>query len=405
MNIAVVTSGYLPVPPTKGGAVENLIYNLIKANENQEDHKMVVYSIEDDCFEKFNNTVIKYIHISVLSRIFDFMLYNFAKNVLRKKHLISYRYFFQRIEFMNKVGRDLAKNNYDKVVLENNVIMFKTLEYKDNFKKYAGKLYYHAHNELGKTLGYEKYLKKLTKVIGVSDYITAQYQNQIASKDVAFSTVHNVVDEIKFMKDASAAELEKIKKELKIDNDFITILFTGRISEEKGILELIEALSKLKTEKYNLLIVGKSFYGAKVKDSFEARLREESSKLRGNVVFTGFVDYKDMYKYYQLADLCVLPSVWNEPCALTVIECISSGTPLITTCTGGTPENAVKSTILLDVNGLVDELAEVLGHYISDQSALAEFKRQARQERNHFGTVQDYYNRFIDELRGSDFGK
>ena len=30
MKIAVITSGFLPVPPTKGGAVENLLYNLIR---------------------------------------------------------------------------------------------------------------------------------------------------------------------------------------------------------------------------------------------------------------------------------------------------------------------------------------------------------------------------------------
>ena len=31
-KIAIVTSGFLPVPATKGGAVENLIVNIINVN-------------------------------------------------------------------------------------------------------------------------------------------------------------------------------------------------------------------------------------------------------------------------------------------------------------------------------------------------------------------------------------
>ena len=46
-NLAVITSGFLPVPPTKGGAVENLLYNLVKRNEIEKKINFTIFSIYD----------------------------------------------------------------------------------------------------------------------------------------------------------------------------------------------------------------------------------------------------------------------------------------------------------------------------------------------------------------------
>ena len=146
LNIAVITSGYLPVPPTKGGAVENIIYNLVKKNEEYGKCFITVYSIEDEEHSSFKNAKIEYIKPSKLSKLLDKILYFCAKKIFRKKHLISYRYFFQRMEFYRKVGKEINKKDYDRIILENNVVMFESLKYKDNFKKYDNKIIYHAHN-------------------------------------------------------------------------------------------------------------------------------------------------------------------------------------------------------------------------------------------------------------------
>ena len=124
MNVAIITSGYLPVPPTKGGAVESIINNLINENEKYSKCDFVVYSIYDDCAAQFNSTKIKYLRTSKVAAVLDYLTYFLAKNILRRKHLISYRYVFQRMEFLRKVGKDISKNNYDRIVLENNVVMF-----------------------------------------------------------------------------------------------------------------------------------------------------------------------------------------------------------------------------------------------------------------------------------------
>ena len=67
-----------------------------------------------------------------------------------------------------------------------------------------------------------------------------------------------------------------------------------------------------------------------------------------------------------LADLAVFPSIWDEPAGLTMLEAIASGTPLITTNSGGIPEYAKDyNAVLLDVddnlvNNISDKMKDIL---------------------------------------------
>ena len=132
---------------------------------------------------------------------------------------------------------------------------------------------------------------------------------------------------------------------------------------------------------------------------FEDRLQLEAQNIKGNVIFTGLIEYEDMYKYYKLADLCILPSVWNEPCALTVIECIVCGTPLITTKTGGTPENITSSTIMVDTDNIVNDLASIIRTMIENPVQLKELKKKTKKEIYKHGTLDDYYFNFVNALK------
>ena len=151
MKIAVITSGYLPVPATKGGAVENIVENLISENEKNIDTKFLIYSIENDAArkeaqEKYKNSEFVFIKVNKLVKCLDKMIYWIAKNVLKKSKTMSYRYIMQRLSFLNKVSKQLKKNEYDKIVLENHATLFFALKWRENYKKYEGKYYYHVHN-------------------------------------------------------------------------------------------------------------------------------------------------------------------------------------------------------------------------------------------------------------------
>ena len=48
MKLAIVTGGFLPVPATKGGAVENLIQNFMNENEKYNDFNITIFSDFDE---------------------------------------------------------------------------------------------------------------------------------------------------------------------------------------------------------------------------------------------------------------------------------------------------------------------------------------------------------------------
>ena len=99
----------------------------------------------------------------------------------------------------------------------------------------------------------------------------------------------------------------------------------------------------------------------------------------------------------------MLPSIWNEPCSLTVIESVVSGIPLITTRTGGTPENTTEATILLETDNLTEALKEQLHKYLSDPAELCRLREKTEKCTYRHGTVAQYYHNFIRALDIEDY--
>jgi glycosyltransferase involved in cell wall biosynthesis len=95
-----------------------------------------------------------------------------------------------------------------------------------------------------------------------------------------------------------------------------------------------------------------------------------AEKAGERIIFTGFVNYKDMPALYAMADVCVLPSIWDDPAPLAVIEAMTSGRPLITTRSGGIPEYADKNCAVIlerDAN-LVTNLATAMRELAMDDN-------------------------------------
>ena len=54
MKVAIITSGYLPVPASKGGAVENIVENFIIENEIEKKVNFEIFSIYDENAENIS---------------------------------------------------------------------------------------------------------------------------------------------------------------------------------------------------------------------------------------------------------------------------------------------------------------------------------------------------------------
>lgn len=402
-KIAIVTSGFLPVPATKGGAVENLIINLINQHEKSNvETEFFVFSDYDKKAEEiaksYKKTKFIFIKPNMLVNFLDRILFFIAKKIIKKKNSQSYRYIFRRFSYLNKVSKLLKKNTYDKVLLENHPTQYLVLKWRKNYKKYENKYYYHCHNEFIGTYKCEKIIEKTKQIICVSQYISDYLQKYLKLPESSFCVLRNGIESEKFEISLSSKEKEEIRNKFNISADEFLIVFVGRFVPEKGIKELVESLKYLKNQKYKLLIVGSPLNDLKVKTDYQT---EVDNIIRGNdrVIFTGYIEYCKIPKIYKSADLVVLPSICNDAAPLCVIESLVCNAPLITTACGGIPEYAKEGSAILlprDCN-LVENIAKHIDLCVENKEICENMRTKSKIMAKEF-TLETYYRNFIESV-------
>ena len=183
--------------------------------------------------------------------------------------------------------------------------------------------------------GNEKNIKKVLRILyyKIADYHLV-YGNRSRSlmidsgfrSDKVF-TVYNSLDfdtHRLLYKNKNVNDLEKQKQKLfPFDSKLPVVIFIGRLTKEKKISYLLEAvnLSKNKGYKYNCLIVGGG-------DELETlKHLTESLGIRDSVCFYGpSYDENINSKFIMLSESCVSPG----NVGLTAIHSLSLGTPVIT---------------------------------------------------------------------------
>lgn len=404
MKIAVITSGFLPIPATKGGAVENLIVNLMNENEKNDNFKFYIFSIYDkdamEQSEKYRNTEFKFIKVNKLIRIMDYITFWIAKNILKKENSHSYRFIFQRLSFLNKVSKTLQKENFDKVLLENHPSQYLALKWRSNYRKYDGKYYYHCHNEFPGTYGCNGIIHNTNKIICVSKFILNQTSVYMGMDKSKFTVLKNCIDKNKFQEVISHYNKQELLNKYKINDDEIILLFTGRIVPEKGIKELIQALYQVESKNYKLLILGAALNDIKEKTKFQIEIEELVKSIKDKIIFTGYVKYEEIAKFYDMADIAVLPSIWNDPAPLTIIESSVCELPIITTNSGGIPEyvNNKNAIIIERDENLITNIASAIDNLIEDKKRRKDMEFESARISKE-ATLDKFYESFIDVIK------
>lgn len=401
-NIAIVTSGYFPVPATRGGAVEALVENLINVNETSGKAKLYIFSVFDrqaeEIAKKYSNTNVVFVKTPSIIKLFDKMIFFIAKNVLRKEKSFSYRYICQRLWFIHEVGKNLKDNNYDRVVLENHSSLFMTLRLHKNYEKYSGKYFYHLHNVVTSSYGCEKIIRKTKSVLGVSDYINQTLKEFLGETSIEYKVLRNKIDSNRFRIELNVQQSNEIREKYDIKAGQQIVLFTGRFSPEKGIRELLTAFKKVKNKNAILLVVGGYYFGSGMISSFEIEMKELVEKLAEKIKFAGFIDYKKIPEFYAIADIVVIPSVWDDPAPLTVIESLSAGKALITTYSGGIPEYANKNVaIMLKKEELETMLAPMIDELLMNKRKREQMSKRALELTKNWN-IEAYYTDFMNAV-------
>lgn len=351
MKIAVLTSGILPIPAFLGGAVENLVDYYLEYNNQHKMHDITVYSVSSTKTKIVKDTA------NVHYRYID--IHSWWGKLKRKFFALTHIsvYYNSYIEYyLYEVIKYMKKETYDCIILENRPGFALPISMVSN-----AKIIIHLHNDfLNNTSKLAKEICAVThKVITVSNFIKSRVET-IDTK-VPVVTVHNGIEVDKFYK---AEPIDRATLGFSA-SDFI-VLYSGRINSEKGVRELIEAFGMLKEyTSIKLLIMGGSFFGnEKSDDPYIKSLKELCKDLQDKIEFTGFVPYYKVPSYLKIADVAVIPSVWEEPFGLTCLEAISSGLPTIATDVGGIKEICVDCAVIISKENIVHQLhKEILTLY------------------------------------------
>jgi glycosyltransferase involved in cell wall biosynthesis len=103
---------------------------------------------------------------------------------------------------------------------------------------------------------------------------------------------------------------ENVRRELNMLQGERLVVTGGKIDKKKNIIALMEACTKIKNIK--LLVFGNLLDD--IREEFETLLKASS-----NIIYIGWVDSSDVYKYFFASDLVVFPGqhsvLWEQACA------------------------------------------------------------------------------------------
>lgn len=206
------------------------------------------------------------------------------------------------------------------------------------------------HRDKKEEVLYEEYLndrkllQEVDKVICLSQatrsLLIADYQLKAEKTTVIYNGLKD--EEIT---EITSKDRKDLKQSLSFDAEDAIVLFVGRLDSIKGVDFLIKAFRKV-LDIYphaRLILAGDGSYNTYLK---------ECSGIRSRITFTGKVDKEELYQYYRIADVGVMPS-FHEQCSYVGIEMMMHGVPLI-----GTSSTGLGEMIADDLKVRLDESQE-----------------------------------------------
>ncbi len=174
-------------------------------------------------------------------------------------------------------------------------------------------------------------LRQPEKVVTMNQVFLQELIKQGVAPD-KITILHNSIKS-EWLCEITKTDTEALKTQLGIAADEKMILTVGRLSREKGMLDLVKAISYLRKIqprlKAKFVIVGDGPERANLK-SLAIRLEVQDS-----LILTG--QQHDVRAYYAAADFFVLPS-HTEGSPNALLEAMSAQLPVVATMVGGVPE-------------------------------------------------------------------
>jgi starch synthase len=197
------------------------------------------------------------------------------------------------------------------------------------------------------------------RVIAVSARMREDILSHFAVDPAKVVVIHNGIDPDRFRRSEGREALARFGVRPPY------VLFVGRITDQKGIFHLLEAVPRLPSGVQVVLCAS-----APDTPEIEERLRQAVAKHRNVVWINEMVPVEQVVQLYSHAAVFVCPSVY-EPFGLINLEAMACETPVVASAVGGILEVVEDGqTGLLVPPGRPDLLADALRRLLDDRGAL-----------------------------------
>lgn len=299
---------------TKKGHALTIITPLVRTDVKEEHSKNLriirIPILQSGFFSRFNlfdNRLAFSLALRKFRKQFDFTQFD-----LLHVYDVHDSYFLNR-NILNKIPVIISVNDHYSYITPWNILHF---PYKtpNLLKRYL-------HAQLTKVLN-AYYLKKASHIFTITRYQLAILQQHCGIPQEKMTTIYRGMD---FKRFTQAKNKYTSKK----------ILYIGSNMERKGAQFLIDALPAIleKFPQASLTIIGKK--NQALTRQFEKKIRERN--LQNRIEMLEYVPSTEIPNYFAQANVFVLPAI-IETLAVTVLEALTSKTPVVATRVGGHEE-------------------------------------------------------------------
>jgi glycosyltransferase involved in cell wall biosynthesis len=220
------------------------------------------------------------------------------------------------------------------------------------------------------------------RVIVCSEYMRGELQRALDCPAEKTDVVYNGLSVERWQNITAEHEYDfEALREQYAKPDEAIVYFVGRITYEKGISILLNAMPKViaaMNDQVRLVIIGTG-------DAYSILLHRQAWDLGiyHKVLFTGFMADVDFWKFQKVANCAVFPSLY-EPFGIVALESFAAKIPLVVSDTGGLPEVVRHKvtglvTRVNDADSLADGIIEILQNKDEVQTLVANSQLELRE--------------------------
>jgi L-malate glycosyltransferase len=180
-------------------------------------------------------------------------------------------------------------------------------------------------------------------------------------------------------------------------DDFVNILFTGRIIPQKRQDDLIKIFYYYQkiNPKSRLILIGNADNFEKYYSSLQDLINRLEIK---NVIFTGSVSTEDLVAYYKLADIFLCMSEWETFC-VPLIESMYFNVPIIANNTTAIPYSLGDAGVLINTKKYI-EIAELINVILNDDNLKKKIieKQKNRFKEYTYEHTKEQFRKIINNL-------